>query len=159
MMPTEHVDGSAMRETSWIDWRPLGDDDAPFLLFVAARHRATAGASRPSPPDVFDRGARAAASAQAHRVDAPRWRRDALRRLANAELCSFGCTFDAAEASAGPRRYALLVNGAPDVAVFTVPPEHGGLWRGSLDTASEDGSTDGVVPAGASWKLTPRSLI
>ena len=77
---------------------------------------------------------------------------------ANAELRSFGCTFDATDASAGPRRYALLVNGAPDVAVFTLPPEHGGPWRGLLDTDWEDGSIDDVVPAGATWKLAPRSL-
>ena len=43
--------------------------------------------------------------------------------------------------------------------MFTLPLEHGGLWRGLLDTDSEDGSTDDVVPAGTRWKLAPCSLI
>ena len=77
----------------------------------------------------------------------------------NAQLRSFGCIFDAADASAGPRRYALLVNGAPNAVEFTLPPEHGGPWRGLLDTASEDGSSDGDVPAGVPSMLAARSLI
>jgi glycogen operon protein len=76
----------------------------------------------------------------------------------NAEFCSFGCTFDAADAPAGPQRYALLINGAPHAVVFTLLPEHGSSWRGLLDTASEDGSTASVVPAVAPWALAPRSL-
>jgi len=78
---------------------------------------------------------------------------------ANAELHSLGCTFDAADAPKGPQRYALLINAAPHAVVFTLPAEHGGPWRGVLDTASEDGSTDGVIPAGALCTLVTRSLI
>jgi glycogen operon protein len=146
-------------ETTWIDWRPLGDDNAAFLRFVQraiALRRAHPALRR----QMFLTGAPARPSALSDivwmRPDSGEMRSD---DWANAELRSFSCTFDAADASAGPRRYALLVNGAPDVAVFTLPPEHGGAWRGLLYTASEDGSTDDVVTAGAPWKLSPCSLM
>jgi len=146
-------------ETSWIDWRPLGDDDAAFLRFVQraiALRRAHPALRR----QMFLTGAPVRPSALSDivwvRPDGGEMRSD---DWANTELRSFGCTFDVADTSAGPRRYALLVNGAPDVAVFTLPPEHGGPWRGLLDTASEDGSADDVVTAGPPWKLAPCSLI
>lgn len=128
-------------------------------MLRAARDRAAARLSCPPPPGV------------------PRWRAytgGALKDIvwlrsdggemdpdewANAELRSFGCTFDAADARAGPQRFALLINGAPHAVMFTLPAEHGGPWRGLLDTASQDGATDRVVSTGASWELASRSLI
>jgi len=146
-------------ETSWIDWRPLGDGDEAFLRFVRraiALRRAHPALRR----QAFLTGTQARLSTLKDIV----WvRRDGSEMRSddwtNAELHSFGCTFDNAEAPAGLRRYALLVNGAPEVAVFTLPLEHGGPWRGLLDTASEDGSTDDVVPADAPCKLAPCSLM
>jgi isoamylase len=146
-------------ETSWIDWRPLGGDDQAFLRFVQraialrrahpALRRQTflSGASTP-PPALKD--------IVWVRPDGGEMRSE---DWSNAQLRSFGCIFDAADASAGPRRYALLVNGAPNAVEFTLPPEQGGPWRGLLDTASEDGSSDVGVPAGAPSTLASRSLI
>ena len=146
-------------ETSWIDWRPLGRDDEAFLCFVQraiALRRAHPALRR----QVFLNGAPARLTALRDivwmRPDGGEMRSD---DWGNTELHSFGCTFDAADAATGPQRYALLVNGALDEVVFTLPPEHGGPWRGLLDTASEDGSMDGVAPAGAPWRLASRSLI
>jgi isoamylase len=146
-------------ETSWIDWRTLGDDDETFLRFVRraiALRRAHPAFRR----QAFFTGTRARLPTLKDiiwvRPDGSEMRSD---DWTNAELRCFGCTFDAADASAGPQRYALLVNGAPEVAVFTLPLEHGGPWRGLLDTASEDGSSDVDVPAGAPSTLASRSLI
>jgi glycogen operon protein len=146
-------------ETSWIDWRPLGRDDEAFLSFVQraiALRRAHPALRR----QVFLSGAPARLPALRDMVwvrpDGGEMRSD---DWGNTELRSFGCTFDAVDAATGPQRYALLVNGALDEVVFTLPPEHGGPWRGLLDTASEDGSMNGVAPAGAPWRLASRSLI
>jgi glycogen operon protein len=146
-------------EASWLDWRPLGGEDEAFLRFVRraiALRRNHPALRRPA----FLAGAPARPAALADivwmRPDGTEMRPD---DWANVELRSFGATFDAADASGGPRRYALLINGAPHEVAFALPPEHGGPWRGLLDTAADDGSTDHVVAAGASLALAPRSLV
>ena len=145
--------------TSWIDWPPLAGKDQAFLRFVQraiALRRAHPALCRqafftgvPTEPDTLK-------DIVWLRPDGGEMRPG---DWANAELRSFGCTFDAADAAAGPRRYALLINGTPHATMFTLPPEYGDAWRGLLDTASEDGSSESVVPAGTPWALSPRSLL
>src|ERR1019366_405985 len=89
-------------ETSWIDWRPLSRDDEAFLCFVRraiALRRAHPALRR----QAFLTGAPARPAALNDIV----WVRPNGGEMrdddwANAELRSFGCIFDAADASAGP---------------------------------------------------------
>lgn len=145
-------------ETSWLDWRALEDEDAAFLSFVRraiALRRAHPSLRRPT----FLTGRPTGPSALEDVV----WLRPDGDKMAasdweNAELRSFGCTFDAADAPSIAGRYALLVNAARDAVEFALPAEHGGPWRGLLDTASADGSTERLVPRGAVQELPAYSL-
>jgi glycogen operon protein len=94
-------------ETSWIDWRTLGDDNETFLRFVRraiALRRAHPAFRR----QAFFTGTRSRLRTLKDivwvRPDGSEMRSD---DWTNAELRCFGCTFDAADASAGPQRYAL----------------------------------------------------
>lgn len=145
-------------ETSWLDWRSLGTEDAAFYSFVrraiALRREhpvfrrdvfLTGKAIRPSefPDIVWLRPD----GADMRPVD---WR--------NAELRAFGCMLYGADSHARGRRYILMLNAGPEPIEFSLPAERGGPWFSLLDTSLATGIGNAEVPPGAAWPLDARCL-
>ncbi|MGB9188683.1 MAG: glycogen debranching protein GlgX [Methylovirgula sp.] len=145
-------------ETSWLDWRSLGIDDAAFYSFVRRtitlrrEHKVfrrevflTGEADRPSEfPDIV-------------------WLRPdgADMRPAdwnNVDLRAFGCMLYGADSRGRGRRYILMLNAGPEPLEFMLPVQRGGPWFSLLDTSVATGIGNAEIPAGGAWPLDARCL-
>ncbi len=146
-------------ETSWVDWRPLGIDDAAFYGFVR-RAILLRREHRIFRRDIFLTG-------EADRPSSCRdivWLRSDGADMQRADwndvdLQAFGCMLCEADADGRARRYLLLFNAGPEPLDFSLAIERPGPWLCLLDTAEPGGAGHDKPFAGATWPLAPRSLI
>lgn len=146
-------------ETSWLDWKSLGTDDAAFYSFV----RRTIALRREHPVfrrDLFLTGKAVRSSEFPDIV----WLRPdgADMRPAdwgNADLRAFGCILCGADSRARDRRYVLMFNAGPEPLEFVLPAARGGPWLSLLDTTLPTGIGDAEIAAGTAWPLDARCLV
>lgn len=146
-------------ETSWLDWRSLGADDAAFYSFVrraialrrehAVFRRDLFLSGKAVPPSEFpDIVWLRPDGAEMHTAD---WR--------NADRRTFGCILCGADSRARDRRYVLIFNAGPEPSEFALPMARGGPWLCLLDTTLPTGIADTEITAEAAWPLDARCLV
>ena len=139
-------------ETTWLDWRPLSEDDRAFFRYVR-RVIALRKENEAFRRETFYAGTKAGPDAEKDIAWLhPRGREMTAEDWHDATLSSFGCAF-------GAPRFVLLFNNASEPVQFGLSNLTHGPWHIVLDTSIEDGAGKAHAALGEGCLLLGRSLM